>query len=279
MVEVVRSRMTGCGGCVLLTVMALSPLARAPRTSLLLLTALALCLVSGAAIVTAQQPEAAAESLPKIWQGVYTNEQAAHGREVVVRHCSFCHEEDLTGGDGPPLVGGSFVRNWGNRYLDRLYRKIRETMPPGEETVVTPADKLAALAYILKTNGFPAGQVELPLSASELRAIQVVGPKGPEPAPTGALVEVRGCLDLDGTRWRITHAPDPEVSTIDDPKGDAAAAKGLPLGSGTVYLLDVFQAPTALRGQNVMAKGLLIRNPDETRLNMLAIEQVAPSCP
>lgn len=249
------------------------------RRSAVLGVGLAVCLSGGAPPAAAQQPEEAAHELPKIWQGVYTDEQAAHGREVVVRHCAWCHEEDLTGGEGPPLIGGTFVRNWGNRYLDRLYRKIRETMPPGEETVVSAEEKLDALAYLLKTNGFPSGTTPLPLNMSALRDIQVVGPKGPQPAPTGALVEVRGCLQQEGGRWRIIHAVDPEVSTIDDPKGDAELAKGLPLGSGTVYLLDVFQAPTALIGHSVMAKGLLIRNPDEMRLNMLAIESIAPSCP
>lgn len=215
----------------------------------------------------------------KIWNGVYTEQQAARGREVVHSRCAACHEESLSGGEGPSIVGGNFVRNWGSRYLDRLYKKIKERMPPGEPFVVTDAEKVDVTAYILQLNGFPAGQTELTMDMAALGDIQIVGKNGPEAAPTGALIEIIGCLQPAGTSWQLTHSTEPAVSTMDDVAADAAAAQKRPLGAHTVRLLDVFPKPDAHAGHKMLIKGLLIRSGTEIQANVLALEMVSPSCP
>src|SRR5438105_15921778 len=52
-----------------------------------------------------------------IWDGVYTEEQAARGRLNYQQSCGQCHSDNLTGGgDGePPLVGVSFMSQWWGR--------------------------------------------------------------------------------------------------------------------------------------------------------------------
>ncbi|MGE0394992.1 MAG: c-type cytochrome [Vicinamibacterales bacterium] len=219
-----------------------------------------------------------AQDPPKIWTGVFSEAQAKRGHDVFVNRCAHCHDERLTGGEGPALVGGQFNRSWGSRTLQRLFVKIKDRMPPGEVFAATDKEKLDIVAFILMMNGFPPGSRDLPMDAEELSSLLIVGKNGPEPAPTGSMVEVVGCLTTEGTDFVLTNATEPVVSTMDDPAGDAKAFKG-PLGTGKVKLLDVFPKPDALKGHTLMAKGLLIRNGDAINLNVLALDSVAKTCP
>ena len=243
-------------------------------------TCAVLLVTSGAppsqAAAPAQQP--AQQSVTRIWDGVFTQAQATRGNTAFHTHCASCHGDDLTGGDGPALIGGNFRQNWGSRYLDRLYKKMREKMPPGEENLVSDADKLDILAFLLQSNRFPAGAEALKPEPEYLAGIQIVGKNGPEPAPTGATVEVIGCLVQDGNTWKLTNSTEPMVSTLDDPVGDAAAAAKRALGTQTVRLLDVYPKPDAHKGHTMMAKGLLIRSDADLQVNVLALDMVSPTC-
>ena len=74
-------------------------------------------------------PSLIAQDPPPIWAGVYTTAQAERGRAVVETHCSECHHEDLSGGEGPALVGPTFMLKWEMQSVERLFHKIRDTMP------------------------------------------------------------------------------------------------------------------------------------------------------
>jgi cytochrome c5 len=232
-----------------------------------------------AAPATGQDAVPADQALPTIWTGVFTTAQAERGKEVFHTRCAHCHSEDLTGAEGPPLIGGSFGRNWGSRHVDRLFTKIKETMPPGEEFLVTDLEKVDILTFILSMNGFPSGDTNLALDPAFMADLQIVGRNGPEPAQTGTTVEVMGCLVPDGRSWKLTHSIEPGVSNMDNVAADAKAAVSRPLGSHTIHLLDVFPKPDAHAGHKMMAKGLLIRLDDQLKVNVLAIEMVSSSCP
>ena len=73
-------------------------------------------------VVIAQNP-------PPIWAGSYTTAQAERGRAVVEAHCGECHQDDLSGGEGPALVGPTFMLKWELNSVERLFHKIRDTMP------------------------------------------------------------------------------------------------------------------------------------------------------
>jgi cytochrome c5 len=232
-----------------------------------------------AAPATGQVAVPADKALPKIWNGVFTTAQAERGKDVFHARCAHCHSEDLTGAEGPPLIGGSFGRNWGSRHVDRLFTKIKETMPPGEEFLVTDLEKVDIVTFILSMNGFPSGDTDLALDPAFMADLQIVGKNGPEPAPTGATVEVMGCLVPDGGSWKLTHSIEPGISNMDDVAADAKAAVSRPLGSHTIRLLDVFPKPDAHEGHKMLVKGLLIRLDDQVKVNVLAIEMVSSSCP
>ena len=55
-----------------------------------------------------------------VWNGVYTADQAQRGSQQFGTHCASCHAADLTGGEGPSLVGESFMNSWRESTVDAL---------------------------------------------------------------------------------------------------------------------------------------------------------------
>ena len=83
----------------------------------------------------------------KIWDGVYTEAQATRGKPAFETSCGRCHNNALVGSDrAPALKGDGFFSHWENDTLDKLFTKIRDTMPAGGIESVTDAGKLDILA-------------------------------------------------------------------------------------------------------------------------------------
>ena len=110
-----------------------------------------------------------------IWEGVYTEEQAARGRLDYQQSCGQCHSDNLSGGgDGePPLVGVSFMSQWWGHNVDELFGTIAETMPFSAPGRLTGQEYIDVLSYIFKSNDVPAGQVELSTSHEKLKEILI----------------------------------------------------------------------------------------------------------
>jgi mono/diheme cytochrome c family protein len=115
----------------------------------------------------------AAQSESSTWSGVYTEGQAKAGLEAYTKHCSECHGNDL-GGDGfaPGLKGPEFMNNWNGLTLGELYDRIRISMPPNNPNAVSAKEKVEIVAYILKEDGFPSGEKELPATVEALKTIK-----------------------------------------------------------------------------------------------------------
>jgi len=115
-------------------------------------------------------PAGAQRPAPSIWDGIYTEEQADRGESTVARKCGFCHGDDLSGSDdpGPPLRGAFFLDPWYGRSVAELLVLIAETMPYDDPGILALTDYADAIAYILRTNGFPSGTSELPASPDDL---------------------------------------------------------------------------------------------------------------
>jgi len=107
-----------------------------------------------------------------VWDGVYTDDQAARGGAGFTAHCANCHGADLGGtGEAPALSGPKFLSDFDGLSLGDLFDRIRTTMPqdnPGS----LPRDQVAdILAYLLKANALPAGSKELDRRSEYLKAI------------------------------------------------------------------------------------------------------------
>ena len=114
-----------------------------------------------------------AEQPSSTWGGVFTEEQAKTGQASYAKNCSECHGEDLAGdGFAPSLKGPEFMNNWNGLTVAELFDRIRISMPPSNPNSVSAKDKADIVGYLLKQNGFPAGQTELPASADALKSIK-----------------------------------------------------------------------------------------------------------
>ena len=133
--------------------------------------ALAGALVAGLGVLAAAEPQA--QDTPRsVWDGVYTEAQAERGAVAYGQNCGKCHGAQLAGlGEAKPLTGPEFLSIWNGLSLGDLYDRSRKTMPldrPGALDRGTYAD---ILAYVLKFNGFPAGQAEMDRRSEVLAGI------------------------------------------------------------------------------------------------------------
>ena len=107
-----------------------------------------------------------------VWSGVYTEVQADQGTALYKVHCVTCHGDSLGGGEQvPALRGVSFGATWESVPLADLFDRMRKTMPPGKSGVVTRQEFASILAYVLKMNGMPAGDVALASDQTALASI------------------------------------------------------------------------------------------------------------
>jgi S-disulfanyl-L-cysteine oxidoreductase SoxD len=115
-----------------------------------------------------------AQDSPGSSTGLYTGEQANRGAEVYAHACTHCHRSDLSGNEdgAPPMKGPGFDARWNDRPLSELHFVIKETMPQDEPGTLSDQQCADLLAYILKSNGLPAGSRELPANADALSRIR-----------------------------------------------------------------------------------------------------------
>ena len=228
-------------------------------------------LVTAAAILSCAIGARAQAPKPRIWQGVYTAAQADRGRAAYTTSCLRCHNADLSGDRGPALKGERFMTTWGAGGVDRLFAKIRDTMPPFATSTLDDATKLDIVTFILQTNGFPPGGTEL--AAADLQSIQIVGQNEPPAVQNFSRVQVVGCLARgEANGWVLTGASDPALAT------DSAPASTPPTrGSGRVVLINAGQFDAAAQlGQRVAARGLLYRDDRETLVALSSLIRLGP---
>ena len=146
--------------------------------------------------------------------------------------------------------------------MNSLFKKISETMPPNGPNETTDEAKIDIVAFLLQSNGFPAGQTELALDPLALDRIEIVKKGLIATAPNFALVQVVGCLAQgpNNNGWVLTRTSEPIVTKDEAPSAGllkTAAAK--PLGDQTYQLVSVdpVQARSAQRSQGRGARPAL----------------------
>ena len=101
---------------------------------------------------------------------VYSAAQAARGRAVYDDQCGSCHDG---GAMGPSLTGESFLSSWDNKTLRALYTRVLNTMPSDAPGTLKEQEVLDLMAYLMRANGFPAGETAL-ATPDDLDAIKIV---------------------------------------------------------------------------------------------------------
>ena len=128
-----------------------------------------------AAVVWLASIVVAAQSAPtrSVLDGVYTEEQAARGAAIYREQCRACHGAALEGEESaPPLAGEGFNSNWTGTHLGELGERIRNSMPADKPGTLTRPQLADILAFMLRTDTFPAGTTPLDPSAVALAQIR-----------------------------------------------------------------------------------------------------------
>lgn len=98
--------------------------------------------------------------------GVYTADQASAGEKTYGNICMGCHNLGAHSGQ-------SFAGKWKGKPLFELYEMVSEKMPEDNPGSLTPVESAQVVAYILKSNGNPAGTTALSSDADELKKLVI----------------------------------------------------------------------------------------------------------
>jgi mono/diheme cytochrome c family protein len=236
--------------------------------------------VAPAVPVTAT-PTASVQSPSPIWAGIFSAEQVARGKAAFQRNCSRCHRDDLSGQTlGPALKGDTFYRNWGHGSVNRLFRKVRDTMPPDFQSIIDDGTKADVVAFVLHENGFPAGSSDLSRDAEVLEGIPIVRQQA-DVVPNFALVQVAGCLQTGpANRWKLSVATEPTLARAGPVSAaDVEAARSAARGTAEFQLLNTASFDVSAHGgRTITAKGLLYREPGQSRLTLTALRTTGAAC-
>ena len=128
-------------------------------------------ILAGAALLSLLQ----AQSAKSVWDGVYSADQASRGATLYASECASCHADDLLGtGPMPALAGAGFRKEWDGQSVGDLFERLSVSMPADQPGKLTRAQDADVLAFILKSNDFPAGTAEMPPSTPDLSKIRFI---------------------------------------------------------------------------------------------------------
>jgi mono/diheme cytochrome c family protein len=239
-----------------------------PSLSVLSLAALLFVASATASLGNAQT----STSRRTVWDGVYTEAQAARGVMAFGQSCSGCHA--LAAEGKAPLVGEPFWKSFSQKTVGNLLEFVSVYMPNGAPGSLSEGEYKDIVALMLKSNGFPAGTTEL--GPDTITGVQIVPKDGSTKLPANALVRVVGCLARSGADWVITSATTPERAESVAPGGEDVTK---PLGSRQMVLKFVVTKLDAFVGSRVAVSGLLIGSDGEDGINVTAVNRVAQKCP
>lgn len=214
-----------------------------------------------------------------VLDGVFTAAQAERGAVVFNDKCASCHDGPDV--DGPPLTGAPFIDRWREDSVGSLFEFIKTEMPQRAPGSLSDAQYLDIVAHLLRESRYPAGTQEL--TRDRVVRTLLVGPNGPQPLPSGALVGVVGCLMQDSSRqWVLARAAAAARVRVGDAitATEATAAAATARGTLMFTLQNVGDGGTALpsEGHRVLVKGALSQRAGVGRIHVTAAKSVAATC-
>ena len=88
------------------------------------------------------------------------------GKDIYAGNCRSCHTAETH-------TGAAFTSKWNKRPLSDLYVYIRDQMPKSAPGSLEAQEYADVLAYVLRMNRMPAGQVELPPDSAAISRIRI----------------------------------------------------------------------------------------------------------
>ena len=227
------------------------------------------CLFLGIVLLSAQAAGAQGRT---VWDGVYTDAQAARATGTFNQVCSNCHT--LAAQGNKPLSGEKFWEGFTQKTVGDLLTYVKTNMPNGNGGSLSASSYNDLVALILKSNDFPTGTIEL--APETVASVQIIPRDGPGELPANTLVRIVGCLTRSGSDWVLTSATVPQRA---ERTGAVPEDATRPLGSRTIALKFVLTRLDSLAGQRMSASGLLIGAGGADGLNVTTVSRVADACP
>lgn len=130
----------------------------------------ALAIAALTAAVTSSRSAASTLGLQNaetVWAGIYSRPQAVRGQVFFVSECSDCHAISN-------FVGEDYMARWRGNTIGDLFLYIRDAMPAdAHEPIGSDGVYIDIVAYLLRSNDFPAGENELGTNIDHLRSIRI----------------------------------------------------------------------------------------------------------
>jgi S-disulfanyl-L-cysteine oxidoreductase SoxD len=126
--------------------------------------------IAGLLLIAAAAAYAADDT--SVWDGVYTAAQADRGKALFSTQCSACHGDSLEGKNGPSLAAASFRTDFDGLMVDDLFEYVQKSMPRGNAGSLSREQTRDLVAFLLTSNGFPAGKNDLPADSDSLKKIR-----------------------------------------------------------------------------------------------------------
>jgi S-disulfanyl-L-cysteine oxidoreductase SoxD len=233
-----------------------------------------IAVLAGAALSAATGHAEAAIQSKTVWDGVYTQQQAARGAATFASTCARCHAvEPNAGEEGRNLAGKTFWDSFRESTVDHLLDYVSRNMPNGAGGTLSANAYADLVAYILSRNDLPSGPTEL--SKESAVGVQIIAKTGPGELPNGTLVRIVGCLSRNGASgWILNSATAPERP---NPAIDATDATR-PLGAGNYQLKFLLTSLDRYVGHRLRVRGLLIGEGGRDGINVMLTESMGESC-
>ena len=113
---------------------------------------------------------AAGQEMKSVKSGVYSASQAERGETLYKKHCASCHAPSRFTDDQ------LFLTPYAGKPLWEMFEVISDSMPEDNPGGLKPEEYADVIAVLLKMNGFPTGQEDLPPSKNVLGTIRFENP-------------------------------------------------------------------------------------------------------
>lgn len=211
-----------------------------------------------------------------VWDGVYSDAQAAQGEKHYQQICQRCHGTDTRAGEEVALWGEEFWKSWREDTLDNLYHYVSANMPNDEPATLKTEQYLDVMAYLLKKNGLPAGAAKL--TVANAAGVHIYAKEGPGMLPAETMVELVGCLAKLDKGWQLVNSSHP-ARVKSKQVLRAENEKAAPLAGGpTMPLKFVMTQLDDHVGKVMTVRGMLIGEGGREGINVMTTQPSADAC-
>ena len=221
---------------------------------------------------------AAAQQAKTVWDGVYTEPQAARGAITFSASCARCHSSEPNAGEeGRRLAGDHFWQSFRESTVDHLLDFVSKNMPNGAGGSLSANNYADLVAFILSQNGLPSGSAEL--TKDSANGVKIIAKDGPGELPNGTLAQVVGCVARkEGGGWLLNRATAPARAQVSDTGADNAADTARALGDRSYTLMFLLTPLDRNLGHRMRVRGLLMGDGGKNGINVSGTQSLSESC-